>query len=238
MKAFATAIIIFLTLHLMAASGFITWLYASDRLNLERIEQVIELFRPTIAHQRAEAEAEAEQIEAEQQAQREEARLEAVSEGVVSAAALVDHRRAAEVLAAERMDRIDNDIQRLREQMTARERSLAQQIEAFEAEVEAFEQAREAYLDRLDDEDFKRIIDLLQRQPPEQVKDLFLQYIEQGRMRQVVDYLRAMRPAAASDVLTRFRRPQEIEAAATLIQELERHGADFLHTHMDEAATR
>lgn len=235
MRAFATALLLLLIFHLLAAGGFIGWLYASDRINRDRIEQVIDLFQPTLAEQRAAEKAAAEQQEAEAVAEAEQERLEAVSEGAVSAAALVERRQTINELVNERMDKLDNDIGRLRQQMVSRERELAQQMEEFEAEAEAFEEAREAFLERTDDEDFERTVDLLQRQPPRQVKDIFLRYMEEGETGRVVDYLKAMRPAAAADVMTEFRGAEELEAAAELVRRLERHGADFIETHMDEA---
>lgn len=213
-------------LHMIAAVGFIGWLYSSDRLSGERVDAVQAMFSQTVEQQR--------QIEAEQHAKAEQlrqeaermARLSSVG-GLSSAAERLAHQRQQNEMLLRQLERTRREIESLQTNLhLARQRMerRAEELAASKAELERQLADMQA---RLNDEGFRRAVTLYEQLPAKQVKQMFADMLGAGDRDQVVAYLQAMQPRTAAKVLREFKAPEEIEQAVALTEALRSRGSDL-----------
>ena len=114
MKSLLSAFILLLLIHLIAAVGFVGWLKASDRLDGERLQRVVDVFTPTRAAESA-AMVEAEAAEAKAAAARDElARLERAGRGPQTLAEQLAGNRDDDRFARLRLERLKDETQAIR----------------------------------------------------------------------------------------------------------------------------
>ncbi len=220
MKALLAAFILLILIHLIAAVGFVGWLKASDRLDGERVQRVVEMFRPTLTAEAA-AQSEAAAAEAAAVAARDElARLDRAGRGP---------QTLAEQLAANRdEDRFDRlRLESLKDEAAAIRTRLAQDKAAIGRDLEDLKQREAAFAQRvarrtaeLQDEDFRRAVASLEALPPKQAKGVIDAYVDAGEEGVVVDYLAAMQPRKSASVLKAFKAEEDLPRAAWLIEKL------------------
>lgn len=166
--------------NLLAIGGFLGWLRASDRLNMERAKAVREMFVRTVAQDKAEAE----------KLVREGKEKEAASLAAAKATRLP--LTASEQLAA-KVEVTEIDRQRivaLRAEVESLQAQLAKEREALAAERAALEAERAAYraeAKRNDElagsEQFKRTLSVLQSLKPTEAKAALKEMMSAGASR-------------------------------------------------------
>jgi hypothetical protein len=218
--------LILLLIHLLAAVGFVGWLGASDRMNGQRIQEVVEVFRPTLAEE-AEVEAEAEAAQRQAEAARDQLiRLNRVAVGPQTIEDRLAENFESDEFDLHRLERLNAETEAIRRRLAQDKQLIAKQLAELEAKQAAFDELVEQRTAAMADEDFKRAVDTLEQLPARQAKQMVQQYMAQGKIEEVVDYLAAMQLRKSAGVLKEFKAPQEIGQAAQLLEQLRLRGQD------------
>jgi len=224
MKSLLAAFIILILIHLILAVGFVGWLQASNRMDGERVQAVVEMFKPTISEVE-QLKAEAEAAEAEAQAARDQLmRLESVAKGPQT----LEDRLAANFEADEfdlhRLERLNAETEAIRRRLDQDKALIAEELAALQARQKEFDELVERRTASMRDEDFNRAVKTLEQLPAKQAKGVVQQYVAAGKMDDVVDYLAAMQLRKSAGILKAFKSEEEIPQAARLIHELRNRG--------------
>ncbi len=220
MKLVWTIVSVMAVANLLGVGAFLGWLGATGRLNGERISEVREMLRETVAQQKerekkaAEAE-EAKRLAADEEARKKEAPLTA-SESLQIAGQSDELRRQA----LERMRRESEDLRRtLTRERDEVDRALARLGE----ERAAFEAMRAQIAEVEGSEQFEKALRLYETLKPDQAKAAFQALIDRGEIDQVVSYLNSMQGRSASKVLAEFT---DASVAADLLERLRTRGLE------------
>lgn len=207
--------------HLLALALFVGWLWRSDRLSMDRVEQIRSMLSTTLseeASQQRQAEREAEQQQQEQAEaeRREHPPLPAAQQ--VSAVNLMREQQQRAV------DRLEDEKQLLLAQLER----IRDQHEATKRE---FEQQKQQWYDSIDeerqrkaDEQFQQTLKLYEQIPSRQARDMLLALVDDGDMNQAVAYIDAMNSRAAAKIIREFKTAPQVELAKELLEELRTFG--------------
>jgi len=210
--------------NLLAAGGFVGWMYLDGRINRERIEKVVETFKLTIDQEKALL-AQAEQIEEENRKMLEQqVRLESIADGPQTLKQRLEQETKAKEIALERLKFYNQQNEALREEMARFQREYDRRLAELDQQRAEFEQWVKQQEEETRDENFQQVVALYQTQPAKQTKQAFQALIQQGKIEQVVSYLAAMSSRKAGQVLAQFKTPAEVTQAAELLERLRLRG--------------
>ena len=226
MKMLLSMFLILLLVHLLAAVGFVAWLGASDRLNSQRVQEAVDLFRPTIAQQE-QSEADA-QLAAEKAA---EARdqlilLNQTALGPKSIEDRLTENFEADEFDLHRLERLNAETEAIRRRLEQDKSLIAKQVAELEAKQAAFDELVRQRTEAMADEDFNRAVKTLEQLPAKQAAEMAKQYVAQGKTDEVVDYLAAMQLRKSAGILKSLKAPDEVALAAQLLEQLRLRGQD------------
>lgn len=220
MRTLFTALILVLLVNALALGGLLGWLGATDRLSKERVERVAALFSNTLEEQAA-LDKEAEQAEQEAVALAEKAiRMEQVAGGPVTPEARLESLRRVDENQQALLKRQRVESEALKRQLDTQMKRIEERLAELDAKQKAFDEAVQARMDEMQEQDFQEAVAMLEGLPPKQAKAVMQQLLDQGSQAQVVDYLSAMQQRKAANVLTEFKQPNEVDQAADLIEKL------------------
>ncbi|MCL4211512.1 MAG: hypothetical protein KJZ68_12725, partial [Phycisphaerales bacterium] len=134
------------------------------------------------------------------------------------------------------------EIEHLRAQIRDAQQALASERVAFEQERAAWERSRKIEQSKGQDEQFQRVVRLLETIPATQARDTLVELMRGGQIDDAVAYLNAMKPFAASKVLRAFKGDEQ-PLATELLQRIRTLGgtppadASGRATDADAAAT-
>lgn len=207
--------------HLLALAMFVAWLWHSDRLDGDRVQQVREMFSMTIPNARIAVKQAQVRTEAELEQRRDQAFGE---DPPFSSAATIE-------IGSQVTRHTDQEIRRLED---SKKRQLAQLAEAqrvseereaeSKARVEAWEKAVAADKKRQEDEQFAKAVKLLESQQPKQGKMIIVELVGTGKMDQAVAYINAMDDRKRGKLLGAFKTPIEQKLATELLEQLRTFG--------------
>ena len=207
--------------HLLALAMFVAWLWHSDRLDGDRVQQVREMFSMTIPNARIAVKQAQVRTEAELEQRRDQAFGE---DPPFSSAATIE-------IGSQVTRHTDQEIRRLED---SKKRQLAQLAEAqrvseereaeSKARVEAWEKAVAADKKRQEDEQFAKAVRLLESQQPKQSKMIIVELVGTGKMDQAVAYINAMDDRKRAKLLGAFKTPVEQKLATELLEQLRTFG--------------
>lgn len=220
MRALLPALKIIIAIHLLAALGFIGWLAGTNRLTMDRIETVVQLFSMTVEEQKAREQAEEAKRLAEEADAIEATRLEMIADGPITVQQRVDRQNVASEVTRARIARLQEQIRVMQADFALKQAELEKESAKLRAEMDAFNAMRDSFITQTTDEDFQRVLQILERQQARQSKTLILQMIQEGDIEKTVALLRAMRPATASEIIGQFRTPEEVRHAVELLRRL------------------
>lgn len=238
MKTLVAAFVVLLLVHLILAVGFVGWLGATDRVNGERLQAVVDLFEPTIAQQE-ELQAEAEAAAAEARAARDQLmRLESVAAGPQTIEERLMENFEADEFDLHRLERLNAETEAIRLRLDQDKALIAEELAKLEAREREFEELLNRRTANMRDEDFERAYKTLEQLPPKQAKGVIEEYMAAGRLDDAVDYLAAMQLRKSAGILKAFKGEEDIENAALLIHKLRERGqVAFSDTAVAEGAT-
>ena len=212
-------------LHMLLAGALAAWLTGSGRVSRERIDATVELFRPTLEAQEAEAQ-EAARLAAD--AQEHLQNVELASTGPVSASQRLNEERQRNEMTLRQLERTRQEVLNLQTNLAQRQSQMEQEHQALLAQKEALEKRVAELEQRFNDEGFKKAVTMYESLPARQVKQMFQSLLEQNQAEQVIGYLEAMQPRKAAAVLKEFKSAAEMQQAADLTQKLRDRGSELV----------
>ena len=203
--------------NLLALSMFIAWMWHTERLDAQRVEELRAMLAMTIPEAEAAAAraAEDEALAAQQQA--EAARRE--TPGVPAANRIRDLTSARKV-EQRSVRRIDDVKALLSRQMGLQEAEIEEQRSALEAQRQALVGGLGSESERRAEDQLKKVVKLLESLPPKQTKKEIVELVTSGKKDQAVLYLDAMSTRARGKVFAEFKTDQEIKLAAELLERI------------------
>lgn len=149
--------------NLLAVGGFVGWLAATDRLSVDRLRNLRESWKMTVAEEKeAEAKATAES-EAAKKAATEASRRAGAPES--SGQKIEDHRQAQDLLD-QQMVRMKEEARQLKEQLQTKQQELDRQQASLDAARREFEQKQAEWKDLAQNEQFQQAVGVLEAQKP------------------------------------------------------------------------
>lgn len=225
-KSLLAAFIILLLIHLILAVGFVGWLQASNRLDGERMQAVVDMFTPTI-DEVEKLRAEAEAAEAEAQAARDQLiRLESVAQGPQTLEDRLTMNFEADEFDLHRLERLNAETEAIRRRLDQDKQLIAKELDELREQQAEFDELVARTTASLRDDDFKRAVATLEQLPAKQAKQVIQQYLADGKTDDAVDYLASMQLRKSAGILKAFKTEEELPQAAMLIDELRNRGAD------------
>lgn len=212
MKSLWSVVSFLAVVHLLALLGFLGWMYGSDRLSLERVRTVRELFAMTMAEEKKQKEEQ--ERETTVNPERDSSMFQMSSTRQIEL--LTDVQRQ-ELLATQRMK---DESEMHARQFSLLNQKIASEREEFEEERRRWEEATGADRERKTNEQFTQTVIQYESLPAKQGKQVLIELINSGNREQAVAYLDAMKPRATSKILKEFKSPEEIILAAELLEEL------------------
>lgn len=235
MRTIWTILSIVVFVNALALAGFVGWLAATDRIDRQRLNAVVELFKPTVA-QRDEQVVEAEaQAQEQEQAAAEAARIERIKAGPTHLQYEIDQRALRDDVMRQRYERFKREIEDLHKNIETARKLLDQQRAELDAKQKAFDEALRREKQVRADADFLKAVQMYEQLRASQTKEIFKQLIAQQNTADVVDFLAAMQQRKAAAVIKEFKTDEEIPQAAELIERLRHRGVDFLERNIEPA---
>jgi len=220
MRALWTVITTVALANLLAVGGFVGWLVASDRLGLDRLEEIREMLSET--RQAEEARLEEERIEQERIETEEEAAQREALPPLTAGDRLLLTSESAEA-TRQRLERMRREIEDLQRTIRAEADRLDERTSAFEQERAAFNAMRDQIAAVEGDEQFKKTVTLLEGLPPARASEMLLEIVDQGEPEQAIAYLDALQTRTASKILAAIDDPA---MAADLLERLRVYGLE------------
>ncbi|MEQ9459577.1 MAG: hypothetical protein RIG82_01315 [Phycisphaeraceae bacterium] len=218
--------VLLILLHLAGIAAAGAWLYASGRINEDRINQVIDLFTPTIAEAAVQAAEEAQAAEESLRLAQQAARLEAIADGPVSLSERLATRQMADDVSMHRLERLQTETDDLRNQISRLKGLLAREQSRLTEERAAFEQYKFSQRSTTEEADFQQAVAMFEAIQPKQVKSVIDQMAREGKNEEAIDILAAMQPRKAGAVLREFKDPGDIPQLTDLLRGLRDRGVD------------
>ena len=218
MRALFTAVVLFVFINALALAGLFAWLAGTGRLDKQRAEQAIALFKPTITQQQQLEEQAAAAEEEARKAAEQAIRMEQVANGPVTPEMRLQRIEEVSQHQLQLVERRKVEIAAIQRQLDLTRAQVDAKIAEFEQRQNTFETAVQQRIEQFQQEDFRQAVALLEGLPPRQGKELLQEYLGQGKQQQVVDYLAAMQTRLATKVLKEFKEPREVEQAAELVE--------------------
>lgn len=225
MKMFWNVLSILVMIHLLALVAGVGWLRWTDRLDKARVQSTVEMYKVTLTDEKAADEAAAIAAVSAVKDAEHDAWLQTVSAGPQSLNDRLNLQQEADELRAERVRKLESDLEALRRQLEISRRELERERRALERDRADLEAAADRTRDQLADEDFQKALLLYQRVRPKQAKDMFKALMEQGDTEQVVIYLSSMQEKKASDIIKEFKGDDEIAMATDLVERMRQREA-------------
>lgn len=210
----------FSVVHMLALLIFLGWLGSSGRLNIDRVQDLKELFALTIAETEA---LEAQQASEDQSDQNlDDQRMQMGSSEQLSMLTLLQKQeRQASRRMKDSSEMLSLEFAKLNQETTL-------EREKFEAERKSWEEDIRDDWERKNDEQFSQTVKQYEMLPAKQGKRLLIDLIAGGGREQAVAYLDAMNPRAANKIFKEFKTPEEITLAKELLEELRTFGLGTL----------
>ena len=223
MNSLFKLIIVLATAHLLAVIGFVGWLFASGRVDSERLSRLGEMFAKPVAAEKQEA-AEREAKLATEAADADAMRR--LRELPLASAERTD----TGARASERIDlglrAFEDSTRRLRDELKRDGETLEQKIQSFEKRQKDWEASIAADKQRATDEQFRKAVKNLESLPPKQAREVILELVRTARMDTAVAYLDAMSSSKASNLLKSFKSEEETRVATDLLERLRMLGLE------------
>ena len=224
-KATFAAVVTLIVIHAIALAGFVGWLEASGRLDRERYDKVVEIFELTIEEQKAKEEEAIAQAKVEGDQKKEAMRLKNAAQGASSFdQKLVDDESSNELML-EQYARLKRDIADIQRRIASDKLYLRRQKEALDAARQDFEEYKQQFASRNEDEDFTKTVQMLSQLSPKQGKQILISMMQEGRLPEAVEYLVAMSSRKSGSIMREFKLPSEIQQAKLLLDQMRIRGA-------------
>ncbi|MEM1446475.1 MAG: hypothetical protein AAGF84_10490 [Planctomycetota bacterium] len=224
MKTIASVIVLLVAIHLLGVAAGFVWLSATNRLDRDRLDKLVDVFRMPL-DQEAALEAEREQNEAEALAiQQQLIRMEDVADGPQSLEDRLARKLEGDDFAMHRLARMQEESTAI-EQRLAQDRAFVEgELKRLAAERKEFEAEKERYANQMQDEDFRRAVQTLEQLKGRQAKQMLQVLLDRDQQELAVDYLAAMNLRKSAGILKEFKGEDEAAQAIEIVEALRQRG--------------
>jgi hypothetical protein len=223
MKTLLKLVTVLAIAHILAVVGFTGWLFASGRVDGERLGRLRDIFAKPVtveAKERAETEAKASAQASEEENMRRLRELPLVAADRSTTDARVDQRLDV------RLKEFDDQTRRLTQNLRNEDARLQAELKAFDERKAAWEASIAEDKRRETDEQFRKAVRLVESMPPKQARSWILELVRNGKTETAVAYLDAMTGAKASNLLKSFKGDDEVKVATELLERLRMLGLE------------
>ncbi len=220
MRTLATAFTLVLIINLIAGAGFVGWLAMSGRLDKQRVQQTVDMYRVTVDQQAADEARLQEEAEEQAALEQEAIRMEQVAGGPLTPEQVLNSLHDVDAYYDQLIKRRDAEVTAIQRQIDSTRAMVEAQYAQLEAERAEFQALQERWLEASQEEDFKQAVAMLEGIPARQAKQVLQDMLGRGEEQQVVSYLAAMDERKANGVLKEFKTPEEVAQAAQLIEQV------------------
>ena len=225
MKKLIKALMVVAVLNLIAVLAGAGWIFASGRVDKQRVLEVVDMFEETTSGRDSRMKAEA--AEAEALIANEE---RALPELAMNADELNDVRLQMTQIDRSRLERMQREISDLQNTLKRERALLSNERMDFEAQREAFESMRERLASIEGSEQFGKSLSVLKESKAKDSKSMLSVLIAQGKREQVVTYLSALSPGVRTEIMAVFVKDGEEELAAGLLESIRMRGQETMLT--------
>lgn len=235
MKRVWTVISILAVANLLALSGFVGWLKTSGRLNKERVQQLRELFAPTIAESTKKAETDAAARAQDEKNEIEKARA---LRPPINAADRLELSEQGEEVRRQQLPSLEKQVELLRASLSRDADKVARDRDKLTMDEAAFEAMRKRVLEQEGSAQFKKTLTTLQDLKADQAKKALKEMLAMTPAPTgasspivtgqdlVVSYLNAMDDRARGKIVNEFIQ-DDPKLAADLLERLRTRGIAF-----------
>lgn len=211
--------------NILALAGFVAWLYATHRLDRDRLERVRLIFATTIDQERAAAEQAKIQLASDQAVREEQERMTRPPE---PADARIQRQDEADLVQFQQTLRRQRELEDLRRVLARERQQLSEDAAALAREKAEFDAYRKRLAEIEGAAQFKKALATLEAQKPKDAKEVLQALLNQseasgGGTEQVVSYLSAMDERIRGKIIAEFIKDRP-ELAADLLERLRTRG--------------
>ncbi len=223
MKSLMKLITVLAIANLLAVAGFVGWLFASGRVNGDRLARIRDIFRPSIQEEIRLATEASQREESATRLAEDNARLRELpissSEQIVAASRFTDRATLAMRALEEQQSRLQGDL-------LTREAAIKEREDALQRRQQEWERSIADDKVRQTDEQFRKAVRLLESAPPKQGREWILELVRAGKIDTAVSYFDAMNPAKSAALLKAFKGEGESKVATDLLERLRMLGLE------------
>jgi len=229
MKTLWQVISLLAVVHILGLAGFVGFLAGTDRINAERVELVRDTFMLTVAEDQAEEEElAAVAADAESTDERVATASDIDDPAPVSVAERLAQERAQNEATLRQIERTRKEVEDLRRNLKLAQERVQKQHDQLMAEKKAVEEKLTQIEQRLNDEGFKKAVQLYEALPAKQTKQMFVKLIGEGQIEQVVMYMEAMESRKAGGVMKEFKSEADLAMAVDIAERLRARGTHLV----------
>jgi hypothetical protein len=227
MKSLWTIVSFLAVVHLLAIALFVGWLWSTQRLSRQRLDDLRSLFAMSVP----ESQAAAASAQAKQQAELQRLAQEAEKANPpLNTSGQIHYLNLLKQYEDQSRRRLEDERRMLLEHVAA----AAAKVEGGKRELDrqrtAWEQAIQIDRKRKVDQQFLQAVKQYEQATPKQAKKMLMELVANNHADQAVAYLDAMSPRAAGKILREFKTDQEIALATELLEKLRTLGAPSAST--------
>jgi len=221
MKKLTKALMIVAVLNLIAVLAGAGWVFASGRVDKQRVLEVVDMFEETTAGR--DTRMKAEEAEAAALIAAEEVDL---PELAMNSGELNNIRLQLTQIDRARLERMQREITDLQNTLKRERAMLANERTDFQIQRDAFEAMRIRIAEIEGSDQFTKSLAVLKESKPKDSMAMLSVLIAQGKREQVVTYLSALSNGIRTEVIAEFVKADEAELAAGLLESIRMRGQE------------
>lgn len=229
MKKLIKALLVVAVLNLIAVLLGVGWVFASGRVDTQRVTEVVDIFSETTTARDQRIKSEEAQAAAELAEQEKD-----LPKLAMNSDELNDVRLQLTQIDRARLERMQREINDLQNTLKRERALLASERTDFEEERSEFKAMRERLKEIEGSDQFNKSLTVLKNMRPRDAKEMLSVLIDDGKWEQVVSYLSALGGGITTEVLAEFIKADEAELAAGLLESIRMRGRE---TSLTDAST-
>jgi hypothetical protein len=221
MKKLTKVLMVVAVLNLLGVLAGVGWIFASGRVDKQRVLEVVDMFEETTAGRDTRLKSE----EAEAAAAVASAEID-LPELAMNSGELNNIRLQLTQIDRARLERMQREIADLQNTLKRERALLASERTDFEKQREAFTAMRGRLAEIEGSDQFGKSLSVLKESKPKDTKAMLSVLIDQGKREQVVTYLSALSTGVRTEVIAEFVKADEAELAAGLLESIRMRGQE------------
>lgn len=221
MKKLTKALMVVAVLNLIAVLAGVGWIFASGRVDKQRVLEVVDMFEETTDGR--DERIKAEEAEAAAAVAAEEVDLPQLA---MNSGELNNIRLQLTQIDRARLERMQREITDLQNTLKRERALLASERTDFEAQRTEFEEMRVRIAEIEGSDQFTKSLAVLKESKPKDSMQMLSVLIQQGKREQVVTYLSALSNGIRTEVIAEFVKADEAELAAGLLESIRMRGQE------------